>query len=102
MMRAGVAPYRLYQVGFRWVHSDSAAKVAELDGVFGGIGDWLRYNPLTWFIWTQQNPDQIYETVRTHMHPDDTVLIVNVDPNGCRGWAPKWVWDWFGARINKP
>ena len=88
--------YKLYLVGFTWIKSP--IKTEGLEPVFSGLGDWLRFSAHSWLVFTEHPAQVIYEQLRTHMHTEDSVLIVEVNPGNHFGWEPKWIWDWLNAK----
>jgi hypothetical protein len=88
--------YRLYHVGFQWVVTPP--KMTELEPIFSGLGDWLRFNVNDWFAWSEKGSPAIYEALRVELRPEDGLLIIPVDPSEYFGWAKPFVWEWLNAK----
>jgi hypothetical protein len=70
------------------------------DQIAAQIGDWIRVNSNTWLIWTTQNTSSVSNTFRSSLNPNDTIVVVYVDPKGAAGNAPQWIWDWVNSKAN--
>jgi hypothetical protein len=92
-------PNRVYFVGIRWV--DTPINAALIDGLLNSIGDWIRYNGMTWFLSTEKSAGEIYEILRHHLKVGDSTVVVAMDPSDYQGWAATWIWDWFADKNKK-
>lgn len=89
---------RFIHIGFAF---PGAAKTKVLEPVVSQAGDWIRYSASAWIVWTDKNPDQIYNLLAPHLTTHEQVLIAYLDlPSGYQGWMPKWVWDWISGKLN--
>ncbi len=70
-------------------------KVSELEPIFNVAVDWLRYAPNCWIVWTTSDAGKWFSRLKPKLGPDDTMLIIRVDPNERNGWLPKWIWEWL-------
>jgi hypothetical protein len=86
---------KLYMVVIRW----AAERPEVLDSVFSPAGDWFRYNPNTWFVWTERGARDLMETVRPKLWSTDGVVVAPVEPSEVVGWAPTQMWDWLKPKI---
>lgn len=86
---------RIVHVGF---NPFGAPKLKELEPYFTALGDWIRYSSTGWLLWTSYTPQQISDYLRPHLHPNDQLLILFVDPIGHQGWMPQWVWTWIANK----
>ena len=59
-----------------------------------GYGNWMHYLDSTWFIKTNQTPQQIFDTLKPHIDDNDYLLIIEVK-NNKQGWLPEEAWEWF-------
>jgi hypothetical protein len=76
---------------FRW-------DPARIDLALNPVGDWLRFNPTTWFVFTHLDADHVSTTVRQVLSPSDSVLVIRAEPRDVGGWAPADVWDWLQSK----
>ena len=86
---------KLYMVVIRW----SAQRPELLDSLFSPAGDWFRYNPYTWFVWTEFGARDLVEIVRPKLWSTDSVVVARVDPYEIVGSAPAQMWDWLKPKI---
>ena len=90
---------KLYSITIRWIKTpatdDNAKRMA---AAVGQAGDWIRLSVFSWFLWSEYTSTAIAEHLRAQLHPEDSIVIVAVDPNDASGWAPKWVWDWIAQK----
>jgi len=89
---------KIYMVAIRWVTTKTDAQM--MDGVMGSVGDWFRWNAMTYFVQSNRSPTDIRFAVMSRLSPSDSVLVVEASTAGVDGWAPQWVWDWFSSRRN--
>lgn len=89
-------------VGFN-LPANKAIPRDEIQKVLDGMGgDWLRYAPNAWIVWTSDSPEQLYQRLLPFTgRPNELVLILRVNPDGRYGWMPKSVWDWFKKERSK-
>jgi hypothetical protein len=88
---------KLYMVVIRW----SAQRPELLDSVFSPAGDWFRYNPNTWLVWTEIGARDLAEMVRPKLWSTDSVVVARVDPHEIVGSAPTQMWDWLKPKIER-
>jgi hypothetical protein len=88
---------KLYSVSFRWVKTP--LKNEYFEPIFGSMGDWMRFSGYSWFLHTQRTQVEIYDTLRVHMHVDDSILIIPISLEPAIGWAPAWIWDWLNSKL---
>ena len=86
---------KLYMVVIRW----AAQRPEVLDNVFSPAGDWFRYNPNTWLVWTEFAGRDLVEIVRPKLWGTDGVVVARVEPAEIVGWAPSEMWDWLKPKI---
>jgi hypothetical protein len=87
---------RLVHVGFS---PAAAPKLKELEPFFASLGDWIRYSPTGWLVWTNYTPQQISDYLKPQLNPNDHMLVLFVDPVGHQGWMPPWVWNWIATKM---
>jgi hypothetical protein len=74
-----------------------------VDQALSPLGDWLRYNGLTWFVSTNLPAAEVNIAVRTALSSSaDSVLVLRVEPSDFAGWAPPDVWSWFQSKQPRP
>jgi hypothetical protein len=89
-------PFQVFHVGFRWVRTPIVTEA--LEPTFTEIGNWVRFNGLSWFVSTHWTALQVYERLRRHLHNEDSILIIAVNPETAQGWAPQFMWDYFNSK----
>lgn len=93
-------PNKVYNITLRLVKTP--AEAATLEPVFASMGsDWLRMNIYSWYVWTDKSADELRKLLAPHVNPEDSYLILAVDPSDRHGWAPKFVWDWFDDKVQQ-
>ena|SRR2546430_2080650 len=86
---------KMYMVVIRW----AAERPEVLDSVFSPAGDWFRYNPNTWFVWTERDARDLMDMVRPKLWSTDGVVVAPVEPREVVGWAPTQMWEWLKPKI---
>lgn len=58
------------------------------------LGEGRHYLPFTWFVNTEDTPQQIKKVLEGYLNPDDKLFIVKIssDYTGC---LPERVWRWL-------
>lgn len=72
-------------------------KTIHLVPVFDQALDWIRYSETNWIVWTTSSEQVWFERIRPNLGPNDSVLIVRIDPPNAAGWMPKRIWDWLNS-----
>lgn len=88
---------KLYMVVVRW----TAQHPELLDGAFSPVGDWFRYNPNTWFVWTDMTGRAVADVARSKLPSNDSVVVARVEPYDIVGTAPSQMWDWLKPKIER-
>jgi len=88
---------KLYMVVVRW----TAQRPELLDSAFSPVGDWFRYNPNTWFVWTNIAARDLADIVRSKLWSTDSVVVARVEPYDVVGTAPSQMWDWLKPKIER-
>jgi len=86
---------RFMHIGF---YFPQALQTTALEPVMAQVGNWIRYAPPCWIIWTDKNPEQIFQIIKPHVGPSVQFLIAAIDETQNQGWMPKWVWDWMDSK----
>ncbi len=61
--------------------------------------DWLRYNSLSWILWTNKSTVTISEMVSEDLQPADQLLVMALSTTEPpTGRLPAWAWEW----VNRP
>lgn len=72
-----------------------------MDTALTQAGDWIRFTGYNWLIWTNFSASDITKLARSVLkHPEDSVLVIAVDPRDYSGWAAPWVWQWIDSKTN--
>ncbi|RLP25292.1 hypothetical protein D8676_12695 [Mesorhizobium sp. YM1C-6-2] len=91
---------KLYMVTVRWVKTPANPKL--IDEALTPIAlDWIRFHAWTWLLWTEKSPDQITNTIRLRLKPEDHLLVMPIAPDAYEGWALPWVWDWIRPKMEE-
>jgi hypothetical protein len=89
----------MYLVSIRWVTTEP--DVQTIDGLLNTATDWFRLNGLTWLVWTDEPRNALALRIKARLKPEDSVIILKVDPTKAAGWAPPELWNWLNDK-NKP
>ncbi len=57
--------------------------------------DWVRYSNNSWFIWTNESAEFWYRRLRPQLHPDDSIIVVEVIVTNAFGWMQQMAVDWL-------
>ncbi len=88
--------HRVYYIGIRW--NQRIPRVDAVERTLDPLGDWIRFNELTWFLSTTQPQSKLREALQGVLATDETLLVVALDPKERFGLAPQWVWDWLDSQ----
>ena len=69
-----------------------------IDAALGVHEDWIRLNGQTWLVWSNASAGEIAETVRGSVKPEESILVLAVDPSDADGWERTWVWSWISSK----
>ena len=57
---------------------------------------WCHYLESTWLINTDETADELYTRLRTHIHRNDSLLVIQIHWNAdMQGWLLEEAWDWI-------
>jgi hypothetical protein len=87
--------HRFVHVGFAF---PGAIKMRDLEPVMGTIGDWVRYSALSWVVWTDMPPTDIFVRLRPFLDSDDQVLIAGLNLQDSFGNLSPWIWTWINNK----
>jgi len=87
--------HRFVHVGFAF---PGAVKMRDLEPVFTTIGDWVRYSPLSWIVWTDHDAASIFLQLLPFLDSADQVLIAKIEPSDAIGRLTPWIWTWMHAK----
>lgn len=73
----------------------------DVEAELNRLGDWIRVNPLTWFLWTNRPTAEVGFTMRGVIHAGDSCVVVHVRPEAADGWAHGWMFDWLNRRMGE-
>jgi hypothetical protein len=62
-----------------------------------GSYDWLRFSADTYYVYSQTvtNPMNVYALVKSVIHADDQVVVVEIQPQQRYGWTSQVAIEWF-------
>lgn len=63
------------------------------------VGDWIRFNPWQWFIYSDRSATEIANYARFGLDTGDHVLVLPIGNGMAQGWAPNWVWTWLNSKL---
>jgi hypothetical protein len=86
---------RFLHVGFNFPGSP---KIKELEAPFSVAGDWVRYSPLCWVVWTQRSAQEVFTILKPYLINEDQFLIAEINMYERNGWLPEWIWKWMNER----
>jgi hypothetical protein len=92
---------KIYMVALRLVDTPlTIEKIALLDNVMSGLGDWYRFNGFTWLLDTQSGSKDIKARVRNVLGSNDSVIIGRLDLSDVDGWASPEIWNWLLSKAS--
>ena len=87
--------FRFMHIGFMF---PGVPKIRDLEPVITTVGDWIRYSPLSWIVWTDKQPAEIFIMIRPYLDPQDQVLIVGLNALDSFGSLSPWIWTWVNSK----
>jgi hypothetical protein len=94
-----MAMHRFVHIGFAF---PGAIKMRDLEPVMGTIGDWVRYSPLSWIVWTDMPTGSIFARLRPYLDSQDQVLIAPLNLQDSFGSLSPWIWTWINSKTTAP
>jgi hypothetical protein len=91
---------KLYSVSVAPI-SGVPVKSHEVDVALSAHGDWIRFNPWQWFLFSESNKKAITDAVSSRIMPNDQVIVAALRPEYAQGIAPQWIWDWMNDRMQR-
>lgn len=88
-----------YMVAVQW--NDTTVHPPLVDGVLGLYGEWMRFNPATWIVFSSKSSREISDHVARVLAPNDHVLVSKIDLSDYWGQAPTWIWVWIQERVQR-
>jgi hypothetical protein len=83
----------LYSLNVRWVKTDPNTKIVE--DVLNRAGDWFRFDAWAWLLVSDYPAHQLSEALRSVLASEDSIFIIQADPNNYGGYAPPVMWEWL-------
>ena len=83
---------RFLHIGFNF---KGEPKMDELVPTFNQAGDWLRYAPNCWIVWTSRDTQVWYRRLKPLLGEADNMLICKLDITERQGWLPQSTWEWI-------
>ena len=62
--------------------------------------DWQHPLESTWIVWTTEDANDIYKTLKPTLDQNDLLFISDVNLRNRQGWLAKSCWEWMNERIN--
>jgi len=90
---------RLYTVSLLW--NDAKWQPEKVDAGLSDIGDWVRFNAFTWFVWTGKSKEEIFKSIAESTGGGFEGVIMAVQPESAVGFAKTWIWDWLNDKMQK-
>jgi hypothetical protein len=87
--------HRFVHVGFAFV---GLPRILDLQPIFTGIGDWIRYSPLCWIVWTDKPLSEIAALLKMSIDTNDQVLVAEIQVPNVTGYLSPWIWQWMNAK----
>lgn len=87
--------HRFVHVGFVFA---GVPKIRDLEPVMTTIGDWVRYSPLSWLVWTDKPLAEIYLVLQRYVDAHDQMLITGMNPQDAFGRLSPWIWNWINSK----
>ena len=60
-----------------------------------GLGEWWHYLESTWIVKTEKSVDDIANSTRLVLDPNDYLLVVDISNSKKNGWLPRDAWSWI-------
>jgi hypothetical protein len=74
-------------------------KMRDLEPIFTGLGDWVRYGQTNWLLWTDFEIPTIYQHLAAHLDIGDNVFIADVEKDRFVGRLQPWIWSWIKSKM---
>jgi hypothetical protein len=84
---------RFLHISFNFADGDP--RTAKLKPLFDRAPDWFRYTPTCWIVWTSSSSKKWYERLRPYIKDEDSMFIVEINPEERQGWMNRSFWDWL-------
>ncbi len=91
---------RLYSISFLF-SVPALGQVDRVDKVMGSLGDWVRFSPLQWYLYSSHSKQEIVTAVETVILPEDQFILSVVQSEVSLGRAMPWVWTWINDKMVK-
>src|SRR5260370_2457285 len=76
------------------IKSAPAKQLKNLEKLFSEVGDWLRYAPNCWIVYTDKTPAALRERLRKLLADEDEFLVFEVKWENFAGFASDLVKKW--------
>lgn len=90
--------YKLLSVSVLWLKPPTTEDVAVFDMYSNELGDWIRFSPGQWFVWTNIPVAEVTMRYRAHL-PGFQLIVSEVTPTAANGAAPDWIWEWLNEKM---
>jgi hypothetical protein len=60
---------------------------------------WWHHLESTWFVVTNDTPDELYDKLEQHLRPADNLIILTVHAAPRQGWLQKRAWKWLDKHL---
>jgi hypothetical protein len=91
---------RVYYIGIA-TNELPPSFIPNLERALDPLGDWIRFNVLTWFLSTNRSSSELREALQQVLKSNPSlinVLVVAIEPKQRFGYAPPWIWDWLDSQ----
>jgi hypothetical protein len=61
------------------------------------VGNWWHYLDSTWIVRSNNNSQEIYQSLAPHLLRNDFILVVKIDNSDKWGWLPLDAWNWLNS-----
>jgi hypothetical protein len=91
--------YRFLHIGLTFA---GVPKIRDLELPMTSVGDWVRYSAMSWLVWTDKTPMDVFSILRPNLDAGDQILIVKIDLRDSFGSVSPWIWEWINSKHSGP
>jgi len=90
--------YKLFSISVNWL--DRRPAVHEVDETLSNLeGDWIRFSPSQWYLFTDLDLPTVARTVRPVVSTECYCVITAIESIAAQGCAPEWLWTWLNSKM---
>ena len=90
-----MAAHKLYSISF----CTSSLRPFVFDNAMSELGDWVRFNAVQWYLWTDKDKRQVVDEISTWLVGTEQFVVVVVQSEEAAGQAPEWFWKWLNDKM---